>query len=63
MDRVCNKLDQDKKESLKGKLSKSIQRRFIPLKGEKPAKLSPGGTPSSSHWPYIKRHARPLSKT
>jgi len=65
MDRVCEKLDEEKsasiKLSMKQRLSKAVRRRFIPLKGENP-NLSAAGAPISSHWPWIKKHARPLSK-
>ena len=60
-DRVCEKLDEEKaaaiKLSTKHRLSKVVRRRFIPLKGENPA-----AAPLSSHFPWIKEHARPLTK-
>jgi len=61
MDRVCEKLDEEKaasiKLSAKQRLPKVVRRRFMPLKGENPA-----AAPLSSHFPWIKKHARPLSK-
>jgi hypothetical protein len=61
MDRVCEKLDEEKaasvKLSTKQRLPKVVRRRFIPLKGE-----NPSAAPLSSHFPWIKEHARPLSK-
>ena len=61
MDRVCEKLDQEKaasiKLSMRHKLPKVVLRRLIPLKGEKPS-----AAPFSDHYPRIKKHARPLSK-
>ena len=61
MDRVCEKLDEEKtasvKLSTKHRLSKVVRRRLIPLKGENPAVA-----PLSSHFPWIKKHARSLSQ-
>jgi len=47
------------KVSIQGKISKPVRRRFIPLKGEKSAKFGKAGSPSSSHWPWLKKRARP----
>jgi len=61
MDRVCEKLDEEKaasiKLSAKPRLPKVVRRRFMPLKGE-----NPGAAPLSSHFPWIKKRARPSSK-
>ena len=61
MDRVCEKLDEEKaasiKLSAKHRLPKVVRRRLIPLKGENPA-----AAPLSSHFPWIKKRSRPLSK-
>jgi hypothetical protein len=66
MDRVCEKLDLENvapgKVAIKSGLSKSVRRRFIPLKGEKPKTLGADAASSSSHWPWIKKHANPKSK-
>ena len=65
INRVCAKLDEEKSDSIKlsmkQRLSKAVRRRFIPLKGEDP-NLREAGAPVSSHWPWMKKHARPLSK-
>ena len=62
MDRVCEKLDEEKavsvKLSTKHRLPKVVRRRLIPLKGENPA-----ASPLSSHFPWIRKHPRPLSKS
>jgi len=61
MDRVCEKVDEEKaasiKHSAKQRVPKVVRRRFMPLKGENPA-----AAPLSSHFPWIKKHPRPLSK-
>ena len=61
MDRECKELDREKTVSLKlssrQKFAKVVRRRFIPVKDEIPAAAS-----VSSHYPWIKKHARPLSK-
>jgi len=61
MDRVCEKIDEEKAASIKlseeHKLPKFVRRRLMPLKGGTPA-----AAPFSSHFPWIKKHARPRSK-
>jgi len=62
MARICDKVDQENAASVKAlthknRLPKVVRRRLIPLKGENPA-----AEPLSSHFPWIKKHARAMSK-